>query len=191
MSKDSLGNFKPVDLEFSSESKERWVTFYNEYNEETHNLSHEYLAAAWSKLEVYAARLALIVNCIRSAQEGVNPKCDSSISLDSIKSVISLVSWFKNETKRIYGLMTESENIQDSRKVMNWIEQKGGAATIRYVTRVGLCGGNSERLNKAFTTLIQSGIGSWQNVKPKPRGGRETKLFILNCETDKTDESQC
>tara|TARA_Y100001934_G_C12365317_1_gene783123 strand:- start:271 stop:2631 length:2361 start_codon:yes stop_codon:yes gene_type:complete len=191
MSEDSLGNFEPVDLVLSSEAKERWVTFYNEHNEETHNLSHEYLAAAWSKLEGYAARLALIVNCIRSAQEGVNPKCDSSISLDSIKSGISLVSWFKNETKRIYGLMTESENIQDSRKVMNWIEQKGGAATIRDVMRVGLCGANSERLNKAFTTLIQSGIGSWQNVKPKPRGGRGTKLFILTRETDKTDETQC
>ena len=48
----------------------------------------------------------------------------------------------------------------------------------------------------AFTLLALSlsrlsGIGSWQNVKPKPRGGRGTKLFILTRETDKTDETKC
>ena len=42
----------------------------------------------------------------------------------------------------------------------------------------------------AFTLLALSlsrlsGIGSWQNVKPKPRGGRGTKLFILTRETEK------
>ena len=51
-------------LKLTSEAKSRYVAFFNEHNEQISSLDGE-LAAAWSKLEEYAARLALIVHLVR------------------------------------------------------------------------------------------------------------------------------
>ena len=56
----------PVDLTLTREAKAAWVRFYNEHAREQVDLSGD-LAAAWSKLEGYAARFALLVHLVRAS----------------------------------------------------------------------------------------------------------------------------
>ena len=189
MSEDRLGNLNPVDFELTPEAKRRWIAFYNEHGEETHNLGDEHLAAAWSKLEGYTARLSLVVHCIRAATEDGNLQDTGAVDSESIEAGIRLVSWFKNEARRIYGRLAESEDTRDARKVLRCVETKGGRATVRDVERGGLCGGDRSRITEVLGKLAKAGAGAWQDVLPTPQGGRGTRVFVLARETDKTDKT--
>ena len=78
------------------------------------------LSAAWSKLEESAARLALVIHCIRQASgETVDPwLCDA----DSMRDGITLANWFKDETQRVYQLRTESPDTRQLRQAAEWIQ---------------------------------------------------------------------
>ena len=62
----------------SKEAKEVWVRFYNEHADEQVEMKGD-LAAAWSKLEGYAARFALLIHLIRSVSDDPNLVTASSI----------------------------------------------------------------------------------------------------------------
>jgi hypothetical protein len=89
-STDRDGEPEPADVALTDEAKALWVTFYNAHAREQAALGGE-LAAAWSKLEGYAARLALVVHGIRQAAgEAVDPwRCDEV----SMASGIALCRW--------------------------------------------------------------------------------------------------
>jgi len=65
-STDQMGDPEARTIRMSPEAKEVWVPFYNEHAKEHADMTGD-LSAAWSKLEGYAARLALVVHCIRWA----------------------------------------------------------------------------------------------------------------------------
>ncbi|MCL2648256.1 MAG: YfjI family protein [Phycisphaerales bacterium] len=65
---------EPIDLPMTADAKKLWVRFYNEHNAAEQASEGGDLAAAWSKLEGYAARLALVLHCVRS----VNGEVDAS-----------------------------------------------------------------------------------------------------------------
>ncbi len=76
---DSDGNDIPFDLPLSRPAKTAWVEWYNSHAQEQAELTGD-LAAAWSKLEGYAPRLALIIHLVRVA--AADPTCDSSDRVD-------------------------------------------------------------------------------------------------------------
>ena len=188
MDEDRFGNPIPVDLKLTPEAKQRWIAFFNDHGREMIGLEDERLAPAWSKLEGYAARLALVLHCLRAA-EGGTLRDAAPVGLECIEAGIQLVAWFKNETRRIYGRLAESEDTRDARKVLSYIENKGGRATVRDLKRAGLCRGDRDRITEVLDKLAKAGFGTWQEVPPTPQGGRGTKAFILARETDKTDET--
>jgi len=57
---------EPLDLDLDADAKAAWIAFVNTHGDEQYDLAGP-LSAAWSKLEGYAARLALIVQLIRWA----------------------------------------------------------------------------------------------------------------------------
>jgi len=63
---DDDGDPQPVIVPLSADGHAAWVDFYNAHGQEQAELSGD-LAAAWSKLEGYAARLALVVHFARWA----------------------------------------------------------------------------------------------------------------------------
>ncbi|MFN7022271.1 MAG: DUF3987 domain-containing protein, partial [Phycisphaerales bacterium] len=63
---DDDGDERPRLVTLADDGKRAWVRFYNEHAGEQVNLSGDE-AAAWSKLEGYAARLALVVHLTRWA----------------------------------------------------------------------------------------------------------------------------
>lgn len=70
---DADGEPTPAVVTFDELAKDDWITFYNRHAMEQHEMDGD-LSAAWSKLEGYAARLALVIHCVRQADgDSVRP----------------------------------------------------------------------------------------------------------------------
>jgi hypothetical protein len=170
------GEARPVLVRLSSEAKRAWTEYYNAHALEQADLSGD-LASAWSKLEEYAARLALVVHHVRWAAGDVADEL--WLDAGSMHAGIALAEWFKQEARRVYAMLDESDPERDQRRLVEWISRKGGAVTPREVQ--GGCRwlrapGAAEA---ALEELVEAGRGSWQNVPTTGQGGRPTRAFVL------------
>jgi hypothetical protein len=164
----------PVTVMLTAEGKRSWIEFYDEHNAEIANLSGE-LAAAWAKLEGYAARLALVHHLIRKVSgEGVGEGIDAA----SIAAGVKLSRWFANEARRVYAVLNEDDSARHRRQLVELIEGKGGLVTVRDWQRIRSCrtAGDAE---SELDELVSAGLGSWQHLAPGPKGGRPSKRFVL------------
>ena len=66
------GEPSPTEVMLAPGAKEAWKKFYNRHAKEQAELGGD-LAAAWSKLEEYPARLALVIHCTRWAARDSEP----------------------------------------------------------------------------------------------------------------------
>src|SRR5262249_48668110 len=121
----------PVPLNLSAGAKRAWVAFYNEHALEQVELTGD-LAAAWSKLEGYAARLALVVHLARwaagAALAGEQP---GDVDAESVEAGIELSRWFGNETQRVYAALNESDGEREPRELVELMQRKGRSITAR------------------------------------------------------------
>ncbi|MFB3105995.1 MAG: YfjI family protein, partial [Pseudomonadales bacterium] len=118
----------PFPLDLSPEAKAVWIEYYNRHRYEMIELEDD-LAAAWSKLEAYTARFALIFQMCTWATGDAS--AGNEIDEASMTSAIALSEWFGGEAKRAYGLFVESEEDRDQRELVNWISRRGGRVTAR------------------------------------------------------------
>ncbi len=102
---DSQGHPCPMIVRMTREAKSAWKNYYNRHAVEQTDLTGE-LSAAWSKLEEYVARIALVIHCVRWAAN--DPKLESPDVVDAIsmKAAIRLTEWFKFEARRVYALLS-------------------------------------------------------------------------------------
>ena len=177
---------RPKIVRMSPEAKSIWKQFYNKHAKEQSELEGD-LAAAWSKHEAHAARIALIfhlVDCVMEI-EGVQ---EDEIDQKSMVNAITLIEWFKYETRRIYLMLGESEGEDISRRLIELIERKGGAATAREVTRSSNLFDTSNDAEAAMNKLAKQGLANWENKGIGNKGGRPSRQLILA--TDITAKSQ-
>ena len=130
---DDDGEPRPRIVTMTPTGKAAWVTFYNEHATEHADLSGD-LSAAWSKLEGSAARLALVVHFVRWAADDATLADPDRVDETSIAAGVELSRWFGHETRRIYGILGESEDDRDRRRLAEWIERRGGGVTVRELT---------------------------------------------------------
>lgn len=176
---DETGEQAPVTLPFTKSGKAAWIEFYNDHADEQSRLTGD-LAAAWSKLEGGAARIALVIHCVRQVWN--DPTLESIRAIDgaSVRAAVELVSWFCNEALRIYGYFHETDEERETRELVEWIERHGGVVTPRQVQqgwrRYKADVADAER---ALIELAAAGKGHWLHVPPGDRGGRPTRKFRL------------
>ena len=184
---DDSGERIPEIISLTPEAKTAWVAFYNDHAHEQVDLTGE-LSAAWSKLEEYAARLSLVIHCVRWASDDATLVSPEKLDLQSMLAGIRLVKWFKNETRRIYLQLGETEELRDDRRLVEWINCHDGTTTIRDVQRG--CRWLSEPgvAEQAIEKLVKDGHGSWQPSLHDSHGGRPKKLFSLH-RVDTTPEN--
>ncbi len=186
MPEDEQGERQPVDVPLTEEAKRRWVSFYNAHNQEQNDLSGE-LAAAWSKLEGYAARLALLCELVRVPES-------KAVSLDSIEAGITLARWFADEAVRIYAGLGGSGDTgaanekRELSRVADWIRVRGGEATTRDVQR-NLS--NYKTSDEAENVLDRLAKASQGKLEVRETGGRPARVFCLidTTDTDTTPEN--
>jgi hypothetical protein len=172
------GEPRPVLVRLSPEAKTAWKAYYNAHAVEQADLTGD-LAAAWSKLEEGAARLALVVHFARWAAD--DPKLASADRVDvaSMTAGIALAQWFKHEARRVYAMLGETETDRDQRRLVEWIERKGGAVTAREVQQGCRWLQEPGTAEAALEELVKAGRGTWEQ-SPAGQRGQPTRRFRLS-----------
>jgi hypothetical protein len=176
---DAKGDAGPLDLPLTPEAKDTWIAFYDEHAREQEELTGD-LAAAWSKLEGYAARLGLIVHLVRWAAQDRTLDDPNMVDERSIEGGVRLSRWFGQEADRVYAILRESEEDRDRRRLIEAIERKGGAVTVRDLLRSTRMFASAEAGEQALEELCQAGYGRWEDLPIGPTGGRPTRRFVLD-----------
>jgi hypothetical protein len=167
---------QPLDLHMTPAARQVWIRFYNEHGKEQEELSGD-LAATWSKLEGYAARLALVVHLVRWAAGDTRLQDPNGIDEQSILSGISLSRWFGTEAKRFYCQLHEDPERKEVRLIRERLVSWGGYATPRDLQRSLHI--PSKTIKAVLDGMVADGVGEWACSPTLPAGGRSTERFHL------------
>jgi len=184
---DADGEPVPVDLPLSADAKPVWIRFFNEHGEEAMAYTGTDLAAAWSKLEGYAARLGLVVHMVRVVAGDAD---DGVVDQVSIQAGITLARWSAHEARRVYALLHETEEQGEQRRLIEFIRAKGGRVTARDLQRGGPCCKTAAEAVGCLDALVDGGRGRWETVAPGPKGGKPKDVFVLHGATDTDNTSR-
>lgn len=91
--------------------------FVNSHGQDTFDAHDDNVSAMLSKLEGYAARLALLIEHIRWAAGGDIGPGPSRIRIGSVKAALELVAWFSREEERIYRALRETDIDDDPKAI--------------------------------------------------------------------------
>jgi Protein of unknown function (DUF3987) len=181
---DAENNLSPTVVKLDGNAKSLWIEYYNAHALEQAELSGE-LSAAWSKLEEYAARLALVIHFVRWAVDNAELDCDMIVDATSMRAGIKLVQWFKRETRRVYAMLSESDDQREHRQLLELIRSKGGAMTARQLMRSSRQYSKADAAEAAMEQLVKSGLGHWEHHPTTEKGGRPTRTFVIADTTDR------
>jgi hypothetical protein len=178
----------PRELPITPEAKVSFVQFVNENGMEQADLDGD-LAATWSKLEGYAARFALVIQLIRSAN-GEND--GESVDAESMAAGIALARWFGIEARRVHATFAETDEERAQRHLIDWIRRNGGRMSVReMMSRRWRSRSSAEAVRQDLQALVKDGMGRWEQVATE---GRPREDFVLmderNCDSSlETDTS--
>ena len=176
----------PQIVRIGPEAKRIWVDYYNLHGAEQVRLQSD-LAAAWSKLEGYTPRFALIIHMVRFVTG--DPTLEDPFVIDETSMVtgIQLAKWFKHEAKRLYAKMGETGPDQADRQLLDWIERRGGSTTVRELTHgIRAYRGQAERALEDLEKLIEAGRLVGIHVAPTLKGGRPRFEYRISRVTETT-----
>ncbi|MEX1090137.1 MAG: DUF3987 domain-containing protein [Phycisphaeraceae bacterium] len=173
---------EPVAVAMTPQAKTAWIAYYNAHAREQAELSGD-LSAAWSKLEAYAGRLALVVHFVRWAAGDTTLADPDHVDEMSIAAGVALSRWFGGEARRIYSMLGESDEERDGRRLVELVERKGGTITPRELQRASRAYATAEAAELALADLVGAGAGRWEPQGPGPKGGRAVRVFTLHAPT--------
>ena len=178
----------PVLLHFTPDARRNFIRFFGEWAEKQFNAQGD-LAAAFSKLEGYAIRFALIHQCASQVAAGCDDLLDDApVTADSLDAGITLARWFADESERVYQMLGESEEEEDSRRLVDHIRGHGGRTTVRGLQRAnGTKYPTSTDAQTALEDLVQAGAGRWEAPPATPHGGNSARWFVLHPTPDTSD----
>jgi DNA polymerase I-like protein with 3'-5' exonuclease and polymerase domains len=181
------GEQRPHVLHLSAEAKALWVSFYGEWAQEQAGVEGE-VAAAFSKLEGYTARFALVHHVVTRVARGEDDLVP--VGEGSVEAGVKLCRWFAGEARRIYALLSESHEERDARRLVEFIRSRGGRITVKQLQRSNQRRySSSEDAEAALEALVRGEMGRWEDRPHSGRGGRPTRDFVLCVTYDETDET--
>jgi hypothetical protein len=167
---------KPVVLHLSAESKARWIGWYDRWGSVQAEASGD-LAAAFSKLEGYAARFAMVHHIVEHVAVGLDDRVE--IGVESIQAGIALAEWFAYEVERVYALLAESAEEREARRLVELIGRKGGRITARDLQRSHKAKyPTAEAATHALRRLADAGLGNL-SIESPASGGHAHPVFTL------------
>jgi acyl-CoA-binding protein len=169
------GQQQPVTVPMSGEAKSRWVDWYNLHGERQRDAVGD-VAAVLSKLEATCARLALIFQMARAAAGDA-----SYVEIDrqSVESAITVTDWFVVEIPRVYQVLRAGSDGDEQRRLVEWIEGRGGRVTPRNLSRHLRDYAGTDEAEEALERLHKSGLGDWETTRTGKRGPA-TREFVLH-----------
>ncbi len=176
---DGDGDPMPLPLSFTPAAKRVWVDYFNRHRAEMEDLDDD-LCSAWSKLEAYTARFALIFELVSWA---AGNSSGDAVGEPAVRAAIVLSDWFGGEAKRVYGMFGETDEEREHRRLIEWIERKGGAVTPREVQMGCRWLRDAGAADAALEGLVKNGLGSWSDAPTTDKGGRPSRFFTLSTST--------
>lgn len=155
------GESVPFDLPMSDGATKLFKDFYDENAKEQFHLAGP-LAAAWSKLEGYAARFALVIHRVREAADDPALESPGVIDALSMGKGIELVHWFKGEARRIYSMLDATAD-EPGRELEAFIRSKGGSVSVREIQRAFFPAGTADEAEAAVRELVAARKAQWFN----------------------------
>ncbi len=189
MSGDENGQPQPRDIPLSPQGKLAWIEFYNAHAREQSEMTGD-LAAAWSKLEGYAARFALLIHLIRSVS---GEPALSAVDEYSIAAGVTLARWFADAAARVYaeiGGDVEQSGAREEREVIRIVAAHEGRMTASDVSKRSRNFATAEEVEAVMSRIVASGRARWE-TPDRERGGRPTRYFVLvsDASVSETQES--
>jgi hypothetical protein len=175
---DEDGAVQPQAVALTPHAKEAFKEYYNAHAQEHVDLGGE-LSAAWAKLEEYAVRLALVIHCVQVAAGEPTLTDANSVDEVSMAAGIRLAEWFKHEARRVYSRLSETEEDQSRRELVEWITRKGGSVTARDVQQGRREFKKAPEAEEALDELVKARHGQWEPTPPGRRG-QPTRRFVLS-----------
>lgn len=174
---DEHGDPRPRLIPIGPEAMPLWIEWHDRHARELVDISNDDLAAHYAKLKGACVRIALLFACVEVAAGG---DAVAYISTDAIRRAIAVVEWFKGEARRVYAILGETEEDRARRQLIEWIERRGGAVTVRELTH-GLqqYRGRADAAKADLDALAKAGCGAWEHPAPGPKGGRPSPRFVL------------
>jgi DNA polymerase I-like protein with 3'-5' exonuclease and polymerase domains len=185
---DDEGHPMPIAVRLSPAAKALWVTFYGEWADRQAAAEGD-LAAAYAKLEAYAARFALVHHVVSRVRSGA---VEDPVSTDSMAAGVTLTRWFGQEAERIYATLGESEEETNVRRLVDFIRARGGSTTARELQKSNSRKyRDADQAKAALDELVQAGLGEWRKPAAGLKGGQPAVRFILHPDgtTDGTDST--
>jgi hypothetical protein len=166
----------PLDIPIGPAAKVLWVAYFDQHAGELAELSGN-LAAAWSKLEAYTARIALLFHCVRLVTGQTNP---GAIDEESMAGAIQLSRWHGRETRRIYAQLQESAEQRERQQLVQLIRKRGGQITVRQLMHASRrYRESSDAAEQALEGLVKHGTALRKDLPAKEQGGRPTAIYKL------------
>jgi hypothetical protein len=179
------GEKVPHVLRLSTEAKAAWVEYYDFWAREQAAAEGE-LAAALSKLEGYAARLALVHHVVTCVHLDTDDRRE--VGIRSIRAGIALCFWFAAQARRIYAMLSETSEERAARKLVEYIQAQGGRITVRQLQKSNSRKyPDSEAAETALNGLVVFGLGEWEELTATPRGGVSARYLRLHPTVDTSD----
>ena len=147
-------------------------------------------AAVLSKIEGAAARLSLVVHCVREAAG--DSTVTNAVDEQSIGTGVALARWYADETAKVYSLSSGRPTRTGAPAgLVELIERKGGSITARQLRQsMREFRDSTEAAEAALDTLAKAGSGTWETIGPADDGGRPTRIFKLSTLSTSTQPSQ-
>ncbi len=165
------GGSRPKLLELTKDAKTVYGAYYDEVGAAAVE-ADEHESAAWCKLSGYAARLALIGQPVRDPRSEI-------VTADTMQAACELARWFGNEAVRIYAILAETREQREMRRLVEFIESRGGSVTVRdVITYYRPLRNQKDRAEQMLDQLVKAGLGKWEDVHPAGPG-RPTRVFRL------------
>jgi hypothetical protein len=175
------GNATPLFLGLRSDAKRELVAFLNDHNAEMTELDNPHERAAWSKLEAYAIRFALLIHLVRAKSGEVveaNP-----VDVASVRAAIRLTEWFRAESERVYAWLAGAVVEDSHARLVTWIRQRGGLVSVRDLQRgPRRFRDDPDAAEAALQSLVDSGHGRWQTTAAA--NGPFARVFRLTAPGD-------
>jgi DNA polymerase I-like protein with 3'-5' exonuclease and polymerase domains len=183
------GERVPHVLPLSRDAKAVWVAFYNDWAGEQAAAEGEQ-AAAFSKLEGYAARFALLHHVV--SHRAVDADDVRAVGARSVEAGIALARWFAGEARRLYTTLSESAEERETRRLVEFIRARGGQISVKELQR-----SNARKYptapaaEAALDALVEGRLARWEDRTATDRGGRPTRdcCLISAQAPDETDET--
>lgn len=141
---------------------------------------HGDLAAAWSKLEGYAARFALLDHLVRLVSD--EPAL-SGVDEHSVKTGVALARWFADEAARVYaeiGGDKEPPEAREQRELIRIIRDHGGKITARQLMQASRrYRASTEEAEAALGRLVAANLAMVWVDNHNKGGGRPTVVYTL------------